>query len=102
MRNIQETIIASFLWADDMMMDKTDAFILDSNRFDKDLNLIVQLLNKETDDDKMYGQLLMEMENTMQDLWLRLSTRTPMPFSVLKRLYEKLGDKNKTNTLKGL
>ena len=90
MRNIQETIVSSFLWADDMFMDKTDAFILDTNRFDKDLNLIIQLINKETEDEKMYGRLNVELEYTMPNTWLELSTITPMPFSVLKRLYAKL------------
>jgi len=92
-KNIQESILATFLWSNDMGIDTKDAFTLNLRHFTGDLYLVAAKVNEVTaTDDKFFGMLLLELENTSPQAWLDISQQTPMPFSVVKRLHDKQPD----------
>ena len=91
--NIQQAILATFLWSNDVGTDTEDAFTLNINLFDGDRRLIAAKINEVTEsEDRFYGMLNLELENTSSQEWLYISTQTPLPFSVAKRLHDKQDD----------
>ena len=87
--NIQRAILASFLWSNDMGTNTKDAFLINQNLFDGDRYLIASKINEVTNtEDKFYGILNLELENTSPQEWLDISTQTPMPFSFAKKLHD--------------
>ncbi len=90
--NIQRAVLSSFLWSNDVGIDTKDAFILNQHVFTGDRILIAAKINEVTETEyKFYSLLNMELENTSQEEWMEIAQQTPMPFSLTKRYYEKLG-----------
>jgi hypothetical protein len=91
--NIQQAILASFLWSNDMSMDTKDAFQLNQHLFTGDRYLIASKINEVTNtEDRFYGILNLELQNTSPDEWLNISTQTPLPFSYAKKMHDKMPD----------
>lgn len=91
--NIQRAILATFLWANDLEIDTKDAFILNPHFFTEDRYLIASKINEITQtEDRFYGLLNLELENTSQQEWLHIAEQTPLPFSFAKKYYDKLND----------
>ena len=91
--NIQRAILASFLWSNDMGMNTKDAFKLKPSLFTDDRYLIASKINETTDtEDRFYGILNLELENTSPSEWLEISQQTPLPFTVAERYHNKLPD----------
>jgi len=91
--NIQRAILASFLWSNDMGMDTMYAFTLNQHLFTGDRYLIASKVNEITDtEDKFYGILNLELENTSQQEWMELSKMTPLPFTLAKKYHDNISD----------
>jgi len=91
--NIQRAILASFLWANDMGTDTAYAFPLNQHLFTGDRYLIASKVNEITEtEDKFYGILNLEIENTSHQEWLELSKTTPIPFTLAKKYHDNLSD----------
>ena len=106
--NRENALLATFLYADDFGIDKTDAFILDSNIFTSSYRrALANKINDETKGDKFYGYLL----TTVGDLtvgtkfgqeYMDILDQTPLCFSVAKRYYDDLEVAYKERIVKGL
>ncbi len=91
--NIQRAVLATFLWSNDLDMDTKDAFTLNPHLFTGDRYLIASKVNDVTQtQDRFYGLLNLELENTSPQEWLYISEQTPLPFSLAKKYYSKLTD----------
>ncbi len=92
----ENAVLASFLYADDMGTDKTQAFELDSNIFTSSYRrATANKINDETNGDKQYGYLSVTLgdltEGTeFEQEWINILAQTPMPFSVVKRMHNDL------------
>ena len=87
--NIQQAILASFLWSNDLNMNTKNAFILNPHFFTKDRYLIASKINEVTNtEDKFYGLLNLELENISSQEWLNISTQTPLPLSYARKLHD--------------
>ena len=96
--NIQRAVLASFLWSNDMGMSTKDAFHINLHLFTDDRKLIAAKIEEVTQtEDKFYGLLNSELENTSQNEWLQISMQTPLPFSLAKKYYNKLTDNRGIN-----
>ncbi len=101
--NIQRAILATFLWSNDMDINTDDAFLLDLSLFTDDRKLIASKINEVTDtEDRFYGILNMELENTSPDEWLAISEQTPLIFSYINQCHKKLHDTYNNNILRGI
>ena len=104
--NIQRSILSTFLWADDLGMDKRKAFMLDESLFTGQTKQIAKMINAVTaTDDRYYGLLNLNLENNPQlhQEWLFIAEeQTPMTFRTSKAYYTQLLEKNKNSSLKGL
>ncbi len=91
--NIQQSILSTFLWSNDLDMDTKDAFMLNPSLFTGDRYLIASKINEVTDTpERYYGVLNLELENTSPAEWLEISTQTPLPFSFAKKMHNNLPD----------
>jgi len=90
--NIQRAILASFLWANDLMINTDEAFILNSNFFTGDRKTIASKINEETRKDRFYGMLNLVIENSNTAEWMEISAQTPLPISVAKRYHDSMID----------
>ena len=91
--NIQQSILATFLWANDMGTDTKDAFTLNQHHFTEDRYLIASKINEvTTTEDRYYGILNLELENTSPVEWLNISTKTPLLFEMAKKIHDKQTD----------
>ncbi len=96
--NIQRAVLATFLWSNDMGMDTKDAFKLNTRLFTGDLFLIASKVNEVTEtEEKFYGILNLELENTSPFEWLEISKQTPLPFSFAKKMHNKTPDPRRRN-----
>ncbi len=92
----ENCVLASFLYADDVDTDKTQAFELDSNIFTSSYRrATANKINDETSGDKMYGYLSITLEGLTEGTefeqeWINILAQTPMPFSVVKRIHNDL------------
>jgi hypothetical protein len=104
--NIQRAILSTFLWSDDLHIDKTDSFILDLDLFDDPMRRgIAENINNTTlHHDKMYGFLNVQIEGIVayQYEWLEISTQTPLTFSVAKRYMDSLAKKRRDKLIMGI
>ncbi len=104
----ENAVLASFLYSDDMGTDKTESFELDSNIFTSSYRrATANKINDETNGDKQYGYLSITLEalteNTeFEQEWINILAQTPMPFSVVKRIYADLQKEYKARIVKGL
>jgi len=91
--NIQRSILATFLWSNDIGIDTKDAFMLNTSLFTGNRYLIAAKINEITQsEDKFYGLLCLELENTSQTEWLEISKQTPLVFSLAKKYHDSLPD----------
>ena len=96
--NIQRSILATFLWSNDMGMGTKDAFPLNPHLFTEDRYLIASKINEVTDTaDKFYGILNLELENTSPQEWVHIAEQTPLPFTYAQKLHDKLPDNRGDN-----
>ncbi len=90
-KNIQRAILSTFLWSNDLAIDTHNAFMLDLDVFNGDAYLIASKINEVTQtEDRYYGILNLELENTSAIEWMEILAQTAMPFSVVKRYHSKL------------
>ena len=91
--NIQCAILSTFLWSNDLGIDTKDAFMLNTGLFTNDNFLIASKINEVTKtDDKFYGLLNLELENTSPNAWLNISLQTPLTFRFAKKYHDKLNN----------
>lgn len=94
--DIQQSILSSFLFANDTGDNVEKAFVLDESVFTTPLTLrIAQKINEETKSDRMYGFQLISMENDLIHTkhameWIEIIAQTPIPLTVASRLHSKL------------
>ena len=94
--NTQRAILASFLWCNDLGMPTKEAFLLNVDAFTDDRRLIASKINEvTTTKDRHYSILNMELENTSQQEWLKISEQTALPFAYAKKMHNTLTDNRK-------
>ena len=90
-RNIQCALLSSFLWSDDMGIDKKDAFRVDVSVFDNDFKQIAEKINDTTEtNERFYSLLNLQIENAAPSQHFEIATQTPLPFSLAKKYHEQL------------
>ena len=94
--DIENAILATYIYADDMGIDKSEAFTLDSKVFTSSYRrAVAEKLNTETDGDKNYGYVGVEMEDmtagtSHEQCWIDILAQTPLTFSFAGKYYTKL------------
>jgi len=92
----ENSLLASFLYADDVGTDKSDTFILDVKIFtSKYRKRLAEKINAETENEKLFGYLSVTIEDVtkgtpFENEWLNILVQTPFPFSVSKRIHDDL------------
>ena len=92
----ENAVLASFLYADDVGTDKTQAFNLDSNIFTNEYRrAVANKINDEMDGDQFMGYLSITLEGQTEGTvfekdWIDILAQTPMPFSVVNRIHNDL------------
>ena len=92
----ENSLLSSFLWADDIGSNKDNAFKLNSNIFTSEFRrAVANKINNETDNEKMYGFLSVTLEDhtagtTYEQEWIDIIAQTPMTFESSKRMHENL------------
>ena len=105
-RDRENSILASFLYIDDMGENKDEVFIIDSNIFTSAYRrAVANKINDETKTDQNYGFLSVTLENdtagtTFEQDWIDIIAQTPFPLTVAKRMNEKLVTKHKERIAK--
>ena len=106
--NRENALLATFLYADDFGIDKTDTFTLDSNIFTSSYRrATANKINDETAGEKFYGYLLTTMGDitngtAFEQEYINLLDQTPLCFSVAKRYHDDLKTEYKARIAKGL
>ena len=109
--NIQRSILASFLWLDDLASVeemksgsyKKDVFVMDESLFTGDRRAVAVEINQTTTSpDRIYGLLNYTLENRIPYEWTEISSHTPMPMSLVKKYYEKLKNERNNAILMGV
>ncbi len=109
--NIQRSILASFLWLDDLASGeemksdshKKDVFVIDESLFTGERRTVAAEINRTTASaDRMYGLLNYTLENRMPYEWAEISSQTPLPMNVAKKYYEKLKNDRNNAILMGV
>ncbi len=89
-------MLATFLYADDIGLNKDDTFRLNANVFTSEFRrAVANKINDETDTDKMYGFLSVTLEDHTRNTkfeqeWIDIIAQTPMTFVPSKRMHENL------------
>ena len=102
----ENAVLASFLYADDMGTDKTEAFELDQKAFTSSYRrATANKINDETKGDKMYGYLSLTLEGHTEGTiyeqeWIDILAQTPLPFSAAKRIHSDLFTEYENRLLK--
>ena len=102
----ENCILASFLYSNDMGMNTEDAFMLDSRIFTSSYRrATADKINEESDGDKYYGYLSVTLREltsgtSFEQDFIDIESQTPMPFSVAKRMHEKLTTEYKERVAK--
>ena len=102
----ENSILASFLYANDMGADTTEAFQLNPNIFTSAYRrATANKINDETNGEKYYGYLSITLEahtkgTVYEQDWLDILSQTPMPFSVIKRIHSDLEHEYSNRLLK--
>lgn len=92
----ENSILASFLYANDVGTDTSEAFVLDQSAFTSSFRrATANKINDETNGDKMYGFLSVTLQDhtagtSYEQDWIDIIAQTPMPLSVVKRMHEGL------------
>ena len=106
--NRENALLATFLYADDLGIDKTDTFILDSNIFTSAYRrATANKINEETGGDKFYGYLLTTIEDLTKNTnfeheYIDIISQNALCFSVAKRYHDDLKTEYKSRIAKGL
>lgn len=104
----ENCILSSFLYADDMGMNKDEAFVLNESIFTSSYRrATASKINDETNNDKYYGYLSVTLQEHTKDTrfeqdWTDIISQTPLPFSVVKRIHSDLAMEYKNRISKGL
>ena len=102
----ENAVLASFLYADDLGMDKSQTFELDQKVFTSSYRrATANKINDETNGDKLYGYLSITLEGHTEGTayeqdWIDILAQTPMPFPVIKRVHDDLVLEYKQRTTK--
>jgi len=90
----ENSILASFLYADDMGEDTSKAFLLSEDAFTSSFRKRVAMkINATTTIDKAYSLLSYDLENNVEGTvyeqdWINILAQTPLPFSLAKRYHD--------------
>lgn len=104
--NIENSILASFLYLDDMGFKKDDVFKINSSIFTSSYRrAVADKINDETEGDQMYGFLSVDIEShtsgtKFEQEWIDILAQTPMLLSVAKRMHNKLEQEHKERIAK--
>jgi len=104
----ENAVLASFLYADDMGTDKTDAFKLEEKAFTSSYRrATANKINDETANAKEYGYLSITIEGLTEGTefeqdWINILAQTPLPFSMAKRIHNDLIVEFNNRIAKGL
>ena len=92
----ENSLLSSFLYADDIGADKSKVFIIDPNIFTSSFRrAVADKINDETNTDKMYGFLSVTLGDhtlgtTYEQEWVDILAQTSMPFTVVERIHKDL------------
>ena len=106
--DIEQSILATFLFANDMGDDLSKTFILDKDMFTTSLTKrLVEVINDETVSDKMYGFQCASIDDDIKGTqfeheWLQILSQTSISLLVAQRLYAKLVKKMKQRIAMGV
>ncbi len=95
-RDRENSLLASFLYADDMGMDKSGSFELDTSIFtSKFRQRVAGKINDETAAEKFYGYLSITLEamtegTVYEQEWADILAQTPFPLHIAKRIHSDL------------
>lgn len=88
---IQRAILSTFLWSNDLHYDTKEAFLINPNLFTGDRKLIAAKINEVTNtDDRFYGLLNLELEQTFTTEWMELAIQNTLSFKFALRYYNEL------------
>ena len=102
----ENSILASFIYIDDMGMNKDEVFDLTSNIFTSEFRrAVANKLNDETDNEQMYGYLGVTLKDhtsgtKFEQDWIDIEAQTPLDLKVCKRIHENLGMEYKERVAK--
>ena len=89
----ENAVLASFLYADDLGIEKTDTFPLAEDAFTTDFRRrVATKINAATTTDKYYSLLSYEIESAVtntiyEDHFINILAQTPLPFSLAARYH---------------
>ena len=92
--DIENAVLASFLYADDMGEDTSKSFILSEDAFTSDFRRRVAIrINATTTIDKAYSVLSYDIEYKIggtiyEQPWIDILAQTPLPFSLANRYHD--------------
>ena len=93
----ENSVLASFLDVDDLLMDKENTFLLSEDAFTSSFRKrVATKINATTSTDKAYGFLRYELETSISGTiyeheWLEISSinaQTPLPLTLAKRYHD--------------
>ena len=94
--NRENCILATFLYADDLGLDKSKAFILNSNIFTSSYKrATADKINDELNGDNFLGMLSLTLEDktkgtSYEQEWIDILSQTPMTFEAVKVMHLEL------------
>ena len=88
---IERTILSTFLYANSLQYDTSQAFKLDPNVFTGVRKLIAAKINEVTDtEDRFYSLLELELEQTTTDEWMMITVQDSFIFPMAKKYHDHL------------
>ena len=102
----ENSLLSSFLWADDIGSNKDNAFKLNSNIFTSEFRrAVANKINDETDNEKMYGFLSVTLGDhtsgtKFEQDWIDIIAQTPLILCQAKRMHDDLKTEHKERIAK--
>ena len=106
--NRENSLLATFLYANDMGMNTNDAFTLNTEVFtSKFRTAVAKKINDETAQDRAYGFLSITLEDSIagtsfEQEWANILSQTPLTFSIALRIHNNLEEEFKRDLAKRL
>jgi len=94
--NRENSLLATFLYADDNGINKDNVFALNSRIFTSDFRrAVANKINDETINDKMYGYLGVTLRDhtsgtKFEQDWIEIEAQTPYDINAAKRMHDQL------------
>ena len=104
--NRENSLLSTFLYADDVGLNKDNAFKLNSNVFTSEFRrAVANKINDETDNEKMYGFLSVTLKDhtsgsKFEQDWIDIEAQIPYDINAAKRMHNTLESEYKERLAK--